>query len=405
MFQVNENYLKLPGSYLFSTIGKKVSAYAAAHPEETVIRLGIGDVTQPLPSVVIEALHKAVDEMGNASTFHGYAPDLGYEFLRKAVAEKDFQARGCQITPDEIFVSDGAKSDSANIQEIFAADSRIAVCDPVYPVYVDSNVMAGRTGTYDAAAETWSDVIYMPCTAENGFVPELPKERPDLIYLCFPNNPTGETLTKAQLQEWVDYANREGCVIIFDAAYEAYISQEDIPHSIYECEGAQTCAIELRSFSKNAGFTGLRLAYTVVPKALKDQNGTSLNALWARRHGTKYNGAPYIVQRAGEAVYTPEGQAQVREMVGKYMKNASYILNGLKEAGYEVYGGVNSPYVWLRTPDQMTSWEFFDYLLENAQVVGTPGSGFGPSGEHYFRLTAFGTWENTVKAVDRIKAL
>ena len=405
MFQVNENYLKLPGSYLFSTIGKKVSAYAAAHPEETVIRLGIGDVTQPLPPVVIEALHKAVDEMGNASTFHGYAPDLGYEFLRKAIAEKDFQARGCQITPDEIFVSDGAKSDSANIQEIFAADSRIAVCDPVYPVYVDSNVMAGRTGTYDAAAETWSDVIYMPCTAENGFVPELPKERPDLIYLCFPNNPTGETLTKAQLQEWVDYANREGCVIIFDAAYEAYISQEDIPHSIYECEGAQTCAIELRSFSKNAGFTGLRLAYTVVPKALKDQNGTSLNALWARRHGTKYNGAPYIVQRAGEAVYTPEGQAQVREMVGKYMKNASYIRNGLKEAGYEVYGGVNSPYVWLRTPDQMTSWEFFDYLLENAHVVGTPGSGFGPSGEHYFRLTAFGTWENTVKAVDRIKAL
>lgn len=405
MFRVNENYLKLPGSYLFSTIAKKVNAYAEAYPEETVIRLGIGDVTQPLPPAVIEALHKAVDEMGNASTFHGYAPDLGYEFLRKAIAEKDFQARGCQITPDEIFVSDGAKSDSANIQEIFAGDSRIAVCDPVYPVYVDSNVMAGRTGTYDAAAETWSDVIYMPCTAENGFVPELPKERPDLIYLCFPNNPTGETLTKAQLQEWVDYANREGCVIIFDAAYEAYISQEDIPHSIYECEGAQTCAIELRSFSKNAGFTGLRLAYTVVPKALKDQNGTSLNALWARRHGTKYNGAPYIVQRAGEAVYTPEGQAQVREMVGKYMKNASYILNGLKEAGYEVYGGVNSPYVWLRTPDQMTSWEFFDYLLENAHVVGTPGSGFGPSGEHYFRLTAFGTWENTVKAVDRIKAL
>ena len=405
MFRVNENYLKLPGSYLFSTIAKKVNAYAEAHPEETIIRLGIGDVTQPLPPAVIEALHKAVDEMGNASTFHGYAPDLGYEFLRKAIAEKDFQARGCQISPDEIFVSDGAKSDSANIQEIFAADSRIAVCDPVYPVYVDSNVMAGRTGTYDAATETWSDVIYMPCMAENGFVPELPKERPDLIYLCFPNNPTGETLTKAQLQEWVDYANREGCVIIFDAAYEAYISQEDIPHSIYECEGAQTCAIELRSFSKNAGFTGLRLAYTVVPKALKDQNGTSLNALWARRHGTKYNGAPYIVQRAGEAVYTPEGQAQVREMVGKYMKNASYILNGLKEAGYEVYGGVNSPYVWLRTPDQMTSWEFFDYLLENAHVVGTPGSGFGPSGEHYFRLTAFGTWENTVRAVDRIKAM
>ncbi|HJA94465.1 MAG TPA: LL-diaminopimelate aminotransferase [Candidatus Eisenbergiella merdipullorum] len=405
MFRVNENYLKLPGSYLFSTIGKKVNAYAAAHPEETVIRLGIGDVTQPLPPAVIAALHRAVDEMGNAATFHGYAPDLGYEFLRKAIAENDFQARGCKIDVDEIFVSDGAKSDSANIQEIFAADSRIAVCDPVYPVYVDSNVMAGRTGIYDAATETWSDVIYMPCTAENGFVPELPKERPDMIYLCFPNNPTGETLTKAQLQEWVDYANREGCVIIFDAAYEAYISQEDIPHSIYECEGARTCAIELRSFSKNAGFTGLRLAYTVVPKDLKDENGVSLNALWARRHGTKYNGAPYIVQRAGEAVYTPEGQAQIREMVGRYMKNASYILNGLKEAGYEVYGGVNSPYVWLKTPDQMTSWEFFDYLLEKAHVVGTPGSGFGPSGEHYFRLTAFGTYENTVQAVDRIKAL
>ena len=405
MFRVNENYLKLPGSYLFSTIGKKVNAYAAAHPEETVIRLGIGDVTQPLPPAVIAALHRAVDEMGNAATFHGYAPDLGYEFLRKAIAENDFQARGCKIDVDEIFVSDGAKSDSANIQEIFAADSRIAVCDPVYPVYVDSNVMAGRTGIYDAATETWSDVIYMPCTAENGFVPELPKERPDMIYLCFPNNPTGETLTKAQLQEWVDYANREGCVIIFDAAYEAYISQEDIPHSIYECEGARTCAIELRSFSKNAGFTGLRLAYTVVPKDLKDENGVSLNALWARRHGTKYNGAPYIVQRAGEAVYTPEGQAQIREMVGRYMKNASYILNGLKEAGYEVYGGVNSPYVWLKTPDQMTSWEFFDYRLEKAHVVGTPGSGFGPSGEHYFRLTAFGTYENTVQAVDRIKAL
>ncbi len=405
MFRVNENYLKLPGSYLFSTIGKKVNAYTAAHPEETVIRLGIGDVTRPLPPAVIEALHKAVDEMGDAATFHGYAPDLGYEFLRKAIAEKDFQARGCQIGPDEIFVSDGAKSDSANIQEIFAADSRIAVCDPVYPVYVDSNVMAGRTGSWDALSETWSEVIYMPCTAENGFVPELPKERPDLIYLCFPNNPTGETLTRAQLQEWVDYANKEGCVILFDAAYEAYISAEDIPHSIYECQGAETCAIELRSFSKNAGFTGLRLGYTVVPKALKDQNGTSLNALWARRHGTKYNGAPYIVQRAGEAVYTPEGQAQIREMVGGYMKNAAYILKGLKEAGYQAYGGVNSPYVWMRTPDSMTSWEFFDYLLETAHVVGTPGSGFGPSGEHYFRLTAFGTWENTVKAVDRIRAL
>ncbi len=405
MFRANENYQKLPGSYLFSNIAKKVNAYTEAHPQDDVIRLGIGDVTRPLPRAVIEALHKAVDEMGSAETFRGYAPDLGYEFLRKAIAEHDFAARGCRISPDEIFVSDGAKSDSANIQEIFAADSRIAVCDPVYPVYVDSNVMAGRTGVYDARTGIWSDVIYMPCTAENGFVPELPGQRPDLIYLCFPNNPTGEALTREQLQVWVDYANAQGCVILFDAAYEAYISQKDIPHSIYECEGAETCAIELRSFSKNAGFTGLRLAYTVVPKALKDQDGVSLHALWARRHGTKYNGAPYIVQRAGEAVYTPEGQAQVRELVGAYMKNAACILDGLREAGYQAYGGVNSPYVWMRTPGRMTSWEFFDYLLENAHVVGTPGSGFGPCGEHYFRLTGFGTWENTVQAVDRIRAL
>ena len=404
MSRANENYLKLPGSYLFSTIGKKVNAHAAANPEEKIIRLGIGDVTQPLPPVVVEALHAAVDEMGRAETFHGYAPDQGYEFLRKAIAEHDFAARGCRIGADEIFVSDGAKSDSANIQEIFDANSRIAVCDPVYPVYVDSNVMAGRTGTYDEKTETWSDVIYMPCTAYNGFVPELPKERPDLIYLCFPNNPTGCTVTKAQLQEWVDYANREGAVIIYDAAYEAYIAQEDVPHSIYECEGAGTCAIELRSFSKNAGFTGLRLAYTVVPKVLK-AGDVALHALWARRHGTKYNGAPYIVQRAGEAVYTPEGQAQIREMVGKYMKNAHYILNGLKEAGYQVYGGVNSPYVWMKTPGGMTSWEFFDHLLETVHVVGTPGSGFGPSGEGYFRLTAFGTYENTVEAVDRIRKM
>lgn len=405
MFRANENYQKLPGSYLFSNIAKKVNAYTEAHPQDDVIRLGIGDVTRPLPRAVIEALHKAVDEMGSAETFRGYAPDLGYEFLRKAIAEHDFAARGCRISPDEIFVSDGAKSDSANIQEIFAADSRIAVCDPVYPVYVDSNVMAGRTGVYDARTGIWSDVIYMPCTAENGFVPELPGQRPDLIYLCFPNNPTGEALTREQLQVWVDYANAQGCVILFDAAYEAYISQKDIPHSIYECEGAEACAIELRSFSKNAGFTGLRLAYTVVPKALKDQDGVSLHALWARRHGTKYNGAPYIVQRAGEAVYTPEGQAQVRELVGAYMKNAACILDGLREAGYQAYGGINSPYVWMRTPGRMTSWEFFDYLLENAHVVGTPGSGFGPCGEHYFRLTGFGTWENTVQAVDRIRAL
>lgn len=404
MFHINENYQKLPGSYLFSTIGKKVNAYQQAHPDKEIIRLGIGDVTLPLAPAIIDAMHRAVDEMVHAETFRGYAPDLGYEFLRRAIAQNDYQARGCDIGPDEIFVSDGAKSDSANIQEIFAADSRIAVCDPVYPVYVDSNVMAGRTGTYDPKTETWSDVIYMPCTAENRFVPEFPKQTPDLIYLCLPNNPTGTTLTKAQLQEWVDYANRIGAVILYDAAYEAYISEDDVAHSIYECEGAKTCAIELRSFSKNAGFTGVRLGFTVVPKDLKCGD-VSLHGMWARRHGTKFNGAPYIIQRAGEAVYTEEGKAQLKEQVGYYMNNAGAIKKGLKEAGYTVFGGVNAPYIWLKTPSGMSSWEFFDYLLENANVVGTPGSGFGPSGEGYFRLTAFGNYENTVKALERMKAL
>lgn len=404
MVKVNENYLKLPGSYLFSTIGKKVREFSEANPDKKIIRLGIGDVTQPLAPAIIEALHRAVDEMADAATFHGYAPDLGYEFLRNAITENDFKARGCDISPDEIFVSDGAKCDSSNIQEIFGLDNKIAVCDPVYPVYVDSNVMAGRTGTYDKETGTWSDVIYMPCIADNGFAPELPKKTPDLIYLCFPNNPTGAAITKVQLQEWVDYANKVGAVIIYDAAYEAYISQPDVPHSIYECEGAKTCAIELRSFSKNAGFTGVRLGFTVVPKELK-VDGVALHSLWARRHGTKYNGAPYIVQRAGEAVYSETGKAQLKEQVAYYMKNASYILNGLKEAGFTVSGGVNAPYIWLKTPDNMTSWEFFDCLLERVNVVGTPGSGFGPSGEGYFRLTAFGSYENTVEAVDRMKKL
>ena len=404
MFHINENYQKLPGSYLFSTIGKKVNAYQEANPDKEIIRLGIGDVTQPIAPAIIEAMHKAVDEMGHAETFHGYAPDLGYAFLRKAIVDNDYKAKGCDISEDEIFVSDGAKSDSANIQEIFAQNNRIAVCDPVYPVYVDSNVMAGRTGTYDKATETWSDVIYMPCTAANNFVPEFPKETPDIIYLCLPNNPTGTTLTKDQLQEWVDYANKNGAVIIYDAAYEAYISEDNVAHSIYECEGAKTCAIELRSFSKNAGFTGVRLGFTVVPKELKCGD-VSLNAMWARRHGTKFNGAPYIVQRAGEAVYTDAGKAQLKEQVAYYMKNAKTIKEGLKDAGYTVFGGVNAPYIWLKTPDKMSSWEFFDYLLEKANVVGTPGSGFGPSGEGYFRLTAFGNYENTVKALERIKAL
>lgn len=404
MFQINENYQKLPGSYLFSTIAKKVAAFTEANPDKNIIRLGIGDVTQPLAPAVIEAMHKAVDEMGKAETFHGYAPDLGYAFLREAIIENDYKARGCDISADEVFVSDGAKSDSANIQEIFGPRNRIAVCDPVYPVYVDSNVMSGRTGVYDAASETWSDVIYMPCTMDNQFVPEFPRETPDMIYLCLPNNPTGTTITKSQLQEWVNYANKVGAVIIYDAAYEAYISEDDVAHSIYECAGARTCAIELKSFSKNAGFTGVRLGYTVVPKDLKCGD-VSLNAMWARRHGTKFNGAPYIVQRAGEATYSPEGKAQLKEQVAYYMKNASTIKKGLQEAGYTVFGGVNAPYIWLKTPDKMTSWEFFDYLLNNANVVGTPGSGFGPSGEGYFRLTAFGSYENTLGALERIQKL
>lgn len=404
MFKVNENYLKLPGSYLFSTIGKKVAAYSAANPDKTIIRLGIGDVTQPLAPAIIQTLHEAVDEMAHAETFKGYAPDLGYEFLRSAMAKNDYQARGCDISADEVFISDGAKCDSGNIQEIFATENKIAVCDPVYPVYVDTNVMAGRTGTYDSAKETWSDVIYMPCTEATNFAPELPKETPDIIYLCFPNNPTGSTITKSQIQEWVDYANKVGAVIIYDAAYEAYISEADVPHTIYECEGARTCAIELRSFSKNAGFTGVRLGATVIPKDIKSGDVT-LHSLWARRHGTKYNGAPYIVQKAGEAVYGEAGKAQLKEQIAYYMRNARVIFQGLKDAGYQVSGGVNAPYIWLKTPGNMTSWEFFDLLLTRANVVGTPGSGFGPSGEGYFRLTAFGSYENTVAAIERIKAM
>ena len=405
MFKVNEDYLKLPGSYLFSNIAKKVNAFQEQNPDKKIIRLGIGDVTQPLCPAVIEALHKAVDEMANAETFMGYAPDLGYSFLRDTIVNKVYKSLGATVFADEVFVSDGAKSDSGNIQEIFSKEVKIAVCDPVYPVYVDTNVMAGRTGTYDPNTELWSDVIYMPCTADNGYAPELPKEVPDVIYLCFPNNPTGATITKAQLQEWVDYANKNGSVIIYDAAYEAYISEPDVPHSIYECEGARSCAIEIRSFSKNAGFTGTRLGYTIIPKDIKDADGNTLNALWARRHGTKFNGAPYIIQRAGEAVFSDEGQKQTNEQIAYYMNNAKYILEGLKAAGYTVSGGVNAPYIWLKTPDNMTSWEFFDYLLNEANVVGTPGSGFGPSGEGHFRLTAFGSYENTVEAIDRIKKL
>ena len=377
MAKINHNYLKLPGSYLFSEIGRRVREFSQANPEAKIIRLGIGDVTQPIAPAVIDALHGAVDEMGRAESFRGYAPDLGYEFLRNVIAREDFKARGCEISAEEIFISDGAKCDCGNIQEIFDTSNKIAVCDPVYPVYV---------------------------TAENGFVPDLPEEVPDLIYLCFPNNPTGAVMNKAQLQKWVDYANQHDSIILYDAAYEAYISEPDVPHSIYECEGARGCAIEFRSFSKTAGFTGLRLGYTVIPLDLT-AGGERLWPLWARRHGTKYNGAPYIIQRAGEAVYSEAGRQQVREQIAYYMGNAKYILEGLRSAGYEVSGGVNAPYIWLRTPGNMTSWEFFDELLTQANVVGTPGSGFGPHGEHYFRLTAFGSRESTIEAVDRIRRM
>lgn len=405
MLKVNKNYLNLPGSYLFSTIAKKVAAYKEANPDKVVISLGIGDVTQPLSPSVIKALHGAVDEMGDKETFKGYAPDLGYEFLRTAIMENDYKARGCDISADEIFVSDGAKSDSGNIQEIFDISCRIAVCDPVYPVYVDSNVMAGRTGLYNESTGRFENVIYMPCTADNGFSPEFPVETPDLIYICSPNNPTGTAMSKDKLQEWVDYANNNHSVIIYDTAYEAYISEEGVPHSIYECDGARTCAIEIRSFSKNAGFTGVRLGFTVIPKDLKDSEGTALHGLWARRHGTKFNGAPYIQQKAGAAVYSPEGKAEIRALVSYYMENAKTIKDALADAGYTVYGGVNAPYIWLKTPDGMKSWDFFDRLLNDAALVGTPGSGFGPSGEGYFRLTAFGTHENTAEAVKRIKEI
>ncbi len=390
--KINKDYLNLSKNYLFSEIASRVKTYSAANPDKKIIRLGIGDVTKPLAPPIIEALQKAVTEMGNSETFKGYAPDKGYDFLRNAISETDYKRLGCDITPDEIFVSDGAKSDCGNIQEIFDKDNVVAVTDPVYPVYSDTNIMAGRK------------VVYMECTKENGFVPALPKEKVDILYLCFPNNPTGAVITKGQLQEFVDYARSNDSVIIYDAAYEAYITEPDIPHSIYECEGAKEVAIELHSFSKNAGFTGLRLGYAVVPKALV-REGVSLNELWARRHATKYNGAPYIVQRAGEAVYSPAGMEAVRTQVKEYMENATLIRNTLSEMGYEVYGGMNAPYIWLKTPGGMGSWEFFDFLLTRANVVGTPGEGFGKCGEGYFRLTAFGSLENTKEALRRIKEL
>lgn len=401
MLKLNENYLKLPGSYLFAEIARRTAAYSEANPGKRLIKLGIGDVTLPLPRACVDALKRAADEMADKATFMGYGPYEGYDFLREAIVRNDYEPYGAKITADEIFVSDGAKSDCGNIGDIFSEDCVVAVCDPVYPVYIDANAMSGRAGEY--VGDKWTNIVYMPCTAENNFFPELPERVPDLIYLCFPNNPTGAVATRAQLQAWVDYANANGSVILFDAAYEAFITTPGIPHSIFEIPGAETCAIEFRSFSKTAGFTGTRCAYTVVPKAL-ERGGASLNSLWNRRQCTKFNGVPYVVQRGAEAVYSDEGRAQVRETLDYYLNNARVIREGLTAAGLTVSGGVDSPYVWARTPAGMPSWDFFDRLLRRANVVTTPGAGFGPSGEGYIRLTGFGEATATQEAVRRIKS-
>lgn len=398
--KINDNFLKIQSSYLFSNIAKKVNAYVAANPDKPIIRLGIGDVTRPLAPACIEAMHKATEDMADEKTFMGYPPEYGHKWILSAIAENDYHQRGVDIDESEIFLSDGAKSDCGNIGDILSVDNKVAVCDPVYPVYVDTNVMAGRAGDFVNGA--WSNIYYMPCTAENNFLPSLPTEKVDIIYLCFPNNPTGMAITKTELKKWVDYANENGSLILFDSAYEAFITEDNVPHSIFEIEGAKTCAIEFRSFSKTAGFTGVRCGYTVVPHDLK-VDGTELNALWARRQATKFNGVSYITQRAAEAVYSEEGKKQVREIIAYYQNNAKVIYSGLRDCGFTVYGAKNSPYIWLKTPNNMGSWDFFDTLLNEIQVVGTPGEGFGPSGEGYFRLTAFGSAENTVKAVERIK--
>ena len=404
MAQVNENYAKLPGSYLFSDIAKRTAAFSEAHPEVKLIKMGIGDVTQPLAPAVIEAMHAAVDDMAHAETFHGYGPEQGYDFLRDAISEHDFAARGVYIAPDEVFVSDGAKSDCGNIGDLLAIDNKIAVCDPVYPVYVDTNAMAGRAGDWDEAAGCWTNIHYMPSTAENDFSPAVPVEKVDVIYLCSPNNPTGTVLTAAQLQAWVAYANANGALIMFDAAYERFIVEPDVPHSIFEIPGARTCAIEFRSFSKTAGFTGARCGYTVVPKDLV-RGGQGLNAMWNRRQTTKFNGASYIIQRGAAAIYTEEGARQIEATLDYYHENARVIKEGLEKAGFTVYGAVNSPYVWCKTPEGMGSWEFFTLLLEKAGVITTPGAGFGPAGEGYIRLTAFGDAAATREAIARIEKL
>jgi LL-diaminopimelate aminotransferase len=406
MASVNEHYLKLTAGYLFPEIARRVTAFSEANPNAKIIRLGIGDVTQPLPPAVVESFRRAVDEMGRPETFRGYGPEQGYGFLIDLVIKHDYQTRSVSLDADEVFVSDGSKCDCGNIQEIFAAENTIAVADPVYPVYVDTNVMAGRTGEADEQGR-YAGLCYMPCTDTNGFLPALPDERVDIIYLCFPNNPTGAVADRQTLQNWVDYALANKAVILFDAAYEAYITEPDIPHSIYEIPGATECAIEFRSFSKTAGFTGTRCAYTVVPKSLMAQTSqntaVSLNQLWHRRHTTKFNGVSYPVQAAAAAVYSEAGKAQVQDLISYYMENARIIRETLAGIGFTVYGGVNAPYIWMKTPQSMSSWDFFDLLISETHVVGTPGSGFGPSGEGYFRLSAFGARENVEEAVSRIR--
>jgi LL-diaminopimelate aminotransferase len=405
---VNENFLKLKAGYLFPEIGRRVAVFAKANPSARIIRLGIGDVTEPLPDAVIKAMHGAVDQMGQRETFHGYGPEQGYEFLRKVIAENDYASRGAKIDPDEIFVSDGAKCDTGNLQEIFGLDNVIAVTDPVYPVYVDTNVMAGRTGDCDTDGR-YAKIVYLPCTAENQFVPALPKKKVDIIYLCYPNNPTGAVATKEQLKVWVDYARKNKALILFDAAYEAYIRDPKIPHSIYEIDGAKDVAIEFRSYSKTAGFTGVRCAFTVVPKQIKawtkDGKAVELAPIWNRRHCTKFNGVSFVTQLGATAVYTPQGKQQVRRIIDLYMSNAGIMVDSLTKMGYEVYGGRNAPYVWLRTPNNVGSWEFFDLLLQKANVVSTPGAGFGATGEGYLRLSAFNQPERVKEAMDRIANL
>lgn len=408
MALVNDNYLKLKAGYLFPEIGRRVAKFAAENPAAKIIRMGIGDVTEPLPAACLEAMHKAVDEMGKRETFRGYGPEQGFDFLRNAIATNDFQSRGANVAADEIFVSDGSKCDTGNILDIFGANNVVAVTDPVYPVYVDTNVMAGRTGESDDTGR-YAGLVYLPVTEANNFTPDLPTGKVDLLYLCYPNNPTGTVATRETLKKFVDYARANDTIIFFDAAYEAYITDPAIPHSIYEIEGARDVAIEFRSFSKTAGFTGTRCAFTVVPKGLKAKSVTGesveLHALWNRRHTTKFNGVSYVVQRAAEAIYSPAGREQVRNLIDFYLQNASILCQGLRDAGQTVYGGTNAPYVWLKTPGGMTSWQFFDHLLSKANVVGTPGSGFGASGEGYFRLSAFNSRANVVEAVSRIQQL